>query len=180
MAQVETSDIDQQGVRGGVCLLRPGQAQDVVQLDAAVLAQLRTRPNSRSRPPRGCGRHSSASSTSSIQTAQDTGAPERLQGSHFACMRLTTPRPRRSASTAAETGGDDGSNVEVAMMLDVTGSMCRPAHRRASSRPPRTWSTSSSGTIRASTLADRAGAVRRSRERGLLHARSPHGDDGTR
>ena len=49
------------------------------------------------------------------------GAPGACQGNFFACAKIVT-----TATAELKAGGDGGSNIEVALMLDVTGSMCSP------------------------------------------------------
>jgi hypothetical protein len=44
--------------------------------------------------------------------------PEECKGNKFSCQRLTT-----TATAVISSGGNGGSNVEVSMMLDITGSM---------------------------------------------------------
>jgi Flp pilus assembly protein TadG len=51
----------------------------------------------------------------------EAGAPAQCQGSKFGCIKVTT-----SSTAELKAGGDGGSNVEVSLMLDVTGSMCDP------------------------------------------------------
>ena len=59
-----------------------------------------------------------------IRKAPESAAPSACQASFFACVRLTT-----TSTAELKAGGDGGSNVEVAMMLDVTGSMCTPCDK---------------------------------------------------
>jgi Flp pilus assembly protein TadG len=55
------------------------------------------------------------------------GAPSACQGNHFGCVKLTTTATAALCPSAACAGQNaGGSNVEVALMLDVTGSMCTP------------------------------------------------------
>ncbi len=49
------------------------------------------------------------------------GAPDGCKGNYFACVMMVT-----TATSELKAGGDGGSNVEVSLMLDVTGSMCTP------------------------------------------------------
>ena len=56
-----------------------------------------------------------------IKKEAQSGAPTVCQGSYFNCVKMTT-----TSTAELKAGGDGGSNVEVAMMLDVTGSMCSP------------------------------------------------------
>jgi Flp pilus assembly protein TadG len=56
-----------------------------------------------------------------IKKDSQSGAPTVCNGSYFNCVKLTT-----TSTAELKAGGDGGSNVEVAMMLDVTGSMCTP------------------------------------------------------
>jgi Flp pilus assembly protein TadG len=56
-----------------------------------------------------------------IKKDAQSGAPSACQGSFFKCVRLTT-----TSTAELKAGGDGGSNVEVSLMLDVTGSMCTP------------------------------------------------------
>jgi Flp pilus assembly protein TadG len=46
------------------------------------------------------------------------GAPVGCQGNYFACAKMVT-----TATSELKAGGAGGSNVEVALMLDITGSM---------------------------------------------------------
>jgi hypothetical protein len=56
-----------------------------------------------------------------IKKQSQSGAPTVCQGSYFACVKLTT-----TSTAELKAGGDGGSNVEVSLMIDVTGSMCTP------------------------------------------------------
>ncbi|HEU4379671.1 MAG TPA: VWA domain-containing protein [Hyphomicrobiaceae bacterium] len=56
-----------------------------------------------------------------IKKDAQSGAPSACQGSFFKCVRLTT-----TSTAELKAGGDGGSNVEVSLMLDATGSMCSP------------------------------------------------------
>jgi len=56
-----------------------------------------------------------------FKNAGPSGAPAGCQSNRFSCVTLTT-----TATAALKVGGGGGSNVEVALMLDVTGSMCDP------------------------------------------------------
>ena len=56
-----------------------------------------------------------------VPQGPDAGAPTGCTASHWACVKMST-----TATAELKAGGDGGSNVEVAMMLDVTGSMCTP------------------------------------------------------
>ena len=56
-----------------------------------------------------------------IKKESQSGAPTVCNGSYFNCVKLTT-----TSTAELKAGGDGGSNVEVSMMLDVTGSMCTP------------------------------------------------------
>ena len=60
VAQVDKVDTAQQGLGGGVGLFRQSQADRRGHQHAAVLPRRRAAPSSRSRPPRGSGRRSSA------------------------------------------------------------------------------------------------------------------------
>ncbi len=50
--------------------------------------------------------------------------PAGCQGNYYGCIKLKT-----TATAELKVGGNGGSNIEVSLMLDVTGSMCgtRPA-----------------------------------------------------
>jgi Flp pilus assembly protein TadG len=55
------------------------------------------------------------------------GAPAACQGNYYGCVKLTTTATAALCPSAACAGQNSGgSNVEVAVMLDVTGSMCTP------------------------------------------------------
>ena len=54
------------------------------------------------------------------------GAPGSCQSNGFGCVMLTTTATAALCPSAACLGSSGGSNVEVALMLDVTGSMCNP------------------------------------------------------
>ena len=56
-----------------------------------------------------------------IKKDAQSGAPTVCNGSYFNCVKMTT-----TSTAELKAGGDGGSNVEVSMMLDVTGSMCSP------------------------------------------------------
>jgi Flp pilus assembly protein TadG len=51
----------------------------------------------------------------------EAGAPAGCQGNYYGCIRMKT-----TATAELKIGGNGGSNMEVALMLDVTGSMCSP------------------------------------------------------
>jgi Flp pilus assembly protein TadG len=51
----------------------------------------------------------------------EAGAPAHCQGNYFGCIRLKT-----TSTAELKVGGNGGSNIEVALMLDITGSMCTP------------------------------------------------------
>ena len=56
-----------------------------------------------------------------------SGAPAQCQGNGHKCLQLTTTATAALCPSEACIGtSSGGSNVEVAMMLDVTGSMCDP------------------------------------------------------
>lgn len=59
-----------------------------------------------------------------IKKDAQSGAPTVCNGSYFNCVKLTT-----TSTAELKAGGDGGSNVEVSMMLDVTGSMCDPCSK---------------------------------------------------
>jgi Flp pilus assembly protein TadG len=52
------------------------------------------------------------------------GAPAGCQGNYYGCVQLKT-----TATAELKVGGNGGSNIEVALMLDVTGSMCTPCSK---------------------------------------------------
>ena len=59
--------------------------------------------------------------------AGGAGAPSACQGNYYGCVKLTTTATAALCPSAACAGQNaGGSNVEVAVMLDVTGSMCTP------------------------------------------------------
>src|SRR5581483_3962852 len=59
--------------------------------------------------------------------ASQSGAPSACQGNGFGCVSVTTTATAALCpSDACSGGGNGGSNVEIALMLDVTGSMCSP------------------------------------------------------
>ena len=59
-----------------------------------------------------------------IKKNAQSGAPTVCSGSYFNCVKLTT-----TSTAELKAGGDGGSNIEVSMMLDVTGSMCSPCSK---------------------------------------------------
>ncbi|MET0653307.1 MAG: pilus assembly protein TadG-related protein [Hyphomicrobiaceae bacterium] len=59
-----------------------------------------------------------------IKKNAQSGAPTVCSGSFFNCVKLTT-----TSTAELKAGGDGGSNIEVSMMLDVTGSMCSPCSK---------------------------------------------------
>lgn len=65
-----------------------------------------------------------------IDKPSASAAPSDCQGSFFKCIQLTT-----TSTAELKAGGDGGSNVEVAMMLDVTGSMCTPCDKIDALKP---------------------------------------------
>jgi Flp pilus assembly protein TadG len=54
----------------------------------------------------------------------NAGAPAGCTGSFFSCVSMTT-----TATAKFSAGLNGGSNVELVMMLDVTGSMCDPCSK---------------------------------------------------
>jgi len=52
------------------------------------------------------------------------GAPAGCQGNYYGCIKLVT-----TSTAELKVGGNGGSNIEVALMLDVTGSMCSPCSK---------------------------------------------------
>lgn len=52
------------------------------------------------------------------------GAPGGCQGNYYGCVKMTT-----TATSELKAGGDGGSNLEVSLMIDVTGSMCSPCSK---------------------------------------------------
>src|SRR6185503_19225188 len=59
--------------------------------------------------------------------AAQGGAPAACSSNGFGCVLFTaTSTAALCPSQACTTSGGGGSNVEVALMLDVTGSMCSP------------------------------------------------------
>jgi hypothetical protein len=62
--------------------------------------------------------------------ASQPGAPAVCQGNGFGCVSLTTTATAALCPSATCTSsGSGGSNVEIALMLDVTGSMCSPCSK---------------------------------------------------
>jgi Flp pilus assembly protein TadG len=59
-----------------------------------------------------------------IKKDAQSGAPTVCSGSYFNCVKMTT-----TSTAELKAGGDGGSNIEVSMMLDVTGSMCSPCSK---------------------------------------------------
>jgi Flp pilus assembly protein TadG len=51
-------------------------------------------------------------------------APSGCQGNYYGCIKLTT-----TSTAELKVGGNGGSSIEVALMLDVTGSMCTPCSK---------------------------------------------------
>jgi Flp pilus assembly protein TadG len=54
----------------------------------------------------------------------NAGAPAGCQGNYYGCVKLVT-----TSTAELKVGGNGGSNIEVALMLDVTGSMCSPCSK---------------------------------------------------
>jgi Flp pilus assembly protein TadG len=54
----------------------------------------------------------------------EAAAPSGCQGNYYGCLKLTT-----TSTAELKVGGNGGSNIEVALMLDVTGSMCSPCSK---------------------------------------------------
>lgn len=54
-----------------------------------------------------------------IGKASQSGAPSGCQGSYFECVRLKT-----TSTATLKVGGNSESNIEVSLILDMTGSMC--------------------------------------------------------
>jgi Flp pilus assembly protein TadG len=55
------------------------------------------------------------------------GAPSGCSGNYFGCIKLTTTATAALCPSAACVGqSSGGSNLEISLMLDVTGSMCSP------------------------------------------------------
>ena len=129
----------QQGVRGRDGLLQPGQAERRHQLDAAVFPQLRQHAVHRHRHLVG-----EDAVPERPQFALSQNAPrrstcwlpvERLRLRRGDEHRDVCPLPERCLH--GQRGG--GSNVEISLMLDVTGSMCSPCTKiEAVNRLPRT------------------------------------------
>jgi len=62
-----------------------------------------------------------------VQKSSSTAAPAGCQTNGFACVMVTTTSTAALCPSAACTGtSSGGTNVETALMLDVTGSMCQP------------------------------------------------------
>jgi Flp pilus assembly protein TadG len=58
------------------------------------------------------------------------GAPAGCTGNYFGCVELTTTATAALCPSAACSGNSSGgSNVEISLMLDVTGSMCSPCSK---------------------------------------------------
>jgi Flp pilus assembly protein TadG len=58
------------------------------------------------------------------------GAPANCQGNFYGCVKVTTTATAALCPSAAcSASNSGGSNVEVAVMLDVTGSMCQPCSK---------------------------------------------------
>ena len=103
------------------------------------------------------------------------GAPAGCQGNYFGCVPLKT-----TATAELKVGGNGGSNVEVSLMLDVTGSMCTPctkidAIQVGRQGPDRHRHLGGPEPVH---LQDCAGAVRRGRQcrHGPGAAGARHGD----
>lgn len=62
--------------------------------------------------------------SSFVKKSSDADAPAGCQNSFFACLQMTT-----TSTAELKSGGDGGSSIEVAMMIDVTGSMCSPCSK---------------------------------------------------
>src|SRR5262249_47712992 len=55
-----------------------------------------------------------------------TDAPAECAGNYFGCVKLVSTATAQICLNCSDTGGgnsDDGTNLEISMMLDVTGSM---------------------------------------------------------
>jgi Flp pilus assembly protein TadG len=60
----------------------------------------------------------------------DPAAPAGCKGNAYACLNFTTTATAALCPSASCSGtSSGGSNVEVALMLDVTGSMCSPCSK---------------------------------------------------
>ena len=57
------------------------------------------------------------------------GAPPGCLLNRFSCVSTVTTATSALCPSAACTGSEGGSNVEVSLMLDVTGSMCSPCSK---------------------------------------------------
>lgn len=58
------------------------------------------------------------------------GAPSTCQGNFYGCVKVTTTATAALCPSAAcSSSNSGGSNVEVSLMLDVTGSMCSPCSK---------------------------------------------------
>jgi Flp pilus assembly protein TadG len=56
----------------------------------------------------------------------DDGAPSVCKGNFYACSKIVTSATAQICLNCSDAGGgnsDDGTNLEIAMMLDITGSM---------------------------------------------------------
>ncbi len=65
-----------------------------------------------------------------FKQAPGSDAPVGCQGNRFACVPLTTTATAALCpSTACSGNSSGGSNIEIGLMLDVTGSMCSPCSK---------------------------------------------------
>src|SRR5204863_6174867 len=65
-----------------------------------------------------------------VSRSSSTGAPSACMGSYFSCVMMTTTATAALCPSAACSGNSSGgSNVEISLMLDVTGSMCSPCSK---------------------------------------------------
>ena len=64
--------------------------------------------------------------SSIAQKSAAGGAPTGCLTNGFGCVMVTTTATSALCPSAACTGSNGGTNIEVSMMLDVTGSMCQP------------------------------------------------------
>jgi Flp pilus assembly protein TadG len=61
---------------------------------------------------------------SMFHKASVADAPAGCQGNFYACITFST-----TSTAELKSGGNGGENIEVALMLDVTGSMCDPCQK---------------------------------------------------
>ena len=181
-AQLNSTNCRHPGVGGRDSLLRSGQAHRMWSA-----ATLQFSPNSQQYGVHGHGDLVGEDAVperpqlrSPIRMPR-SGAPAGCQSNGFGCVMVTSTATAALCPSVACTGSiGGGSNVEISLMLDVTGSMCQPLHQDRCGQVCCQGSDRHRRVARPEPilLQGGAGAVRRGGQRGhdARPARARHGD----